>query len=188
MTIFVTTFNTMKTFLLIVAIFTSSVAFTQTGLVTQFDEACNCNVVTNHYDEGQVSSVHHESVDGKYHGKETVYFPDGKVQYERTWVMGKLDGEGLHYHRNGNLHYKESYDNGRKTGAWTFYDENGTIVQGITYSGTNQADGTYDYYHAGVKYLSQTVENGHMTKETIVNQAVYDVAKEEAELNRKAGK
>jgi len=178
----------MKTFVLIITIFTATTAFAQNGLVKTYDEACNCNVVTNHYDGGQVSSVHHESLDGKYNGRETVYYQDGSIQYERTWKNGKLDGEGTHYHSNGNLHYKESYANGHKTGTWSFYDDQGTVMQAITYNGNNGSDGNYDYYHNGVKYLTQTVENGHMVKETVVDQQTYDVVKQEAEENSRLGK
>lgn len=178
----------MKTSVLIATLLLTTSVFAQTGLVTEFNEACNCNIVTNHYDEGQVSSVHHETPGGKKHGKETVFYNNGQMQYERTWKNGKLDGEGKHYHQNGNLHYTEAYKDGQKSGSWSFYEEDGTILQTIIYNGANATDGTYEFYHAGIKYLSQDVENGRMTNQNVINQKIYDQLKAEAEALRQAGK
>lgn len=180
----------MKHFACLVLTILSFSAFAQKGITTEFDKSCNCNVVTNHYDNGAISSVHHETLDGKKNGDEIVYFENGQIQYKRNWKMDKLDGTGDHFHHDGTKHYEEHYNNGKKTGAWKFYDHDGTIMQMITYTegAENDADGTYDYYQAGVKYYTQVVKNGKLASETVVNQEIYDQLKAEAEAERAAGK
>lgn len=177
----------MKSTLLLLIMLSSLTGFGQTGLVKAFDNACNCTVVTNHYDQGQVSSKHFENDKGKKHGVETVYFEDGSIQYSRNWVNGKLDGEGKHYHRNGNVYYEEIHSNGVKSGVWKFRDEDGDLTQSITYSGTGN-DGVYDYYHAGTKYLTQTVQKGKMVSESVLNTEIYEQLKAEAEAAKEVGK
>ena len=177
----------MKTFLFLPILLLAASSFAQTGLTKEFDETCNCYVVTNHYDNGIVSAVHHEAESGKKNGIETVYFFDGTKQMERKWKHGVLDGVGTHYHRNGNVYYKSHYSSGLKTGDWTFKDEDGNLIQIISYVGSND-DGTYAYYHGGVKYLVQNVVKGKMTSENILDQGIYDQLVAEAEAAKQAGK
>ena len=168
----------------------TSAGFAQKGVTTEFDKSCNCNVVTNHFDNGKVSNVYHETLDGKKNGEEIVYYESGQIQYQRTWKMNKLDGTGTHFHQDGSKHYEEHYNNGKKTGAWKFYDFDGTLMQMITYTegAENEADGTYDYFQAGVKYYTQIVKDGKLADEIVVNQEIYNQLKAEAEAERAAGK
>lgn len=187
MCIFAKRLNLMKTIIFACLLMLASSAFSQNGLEHTYDESCDCTVVTNHYDGGQVSSVHHENNAGKRDGLETVYYENGQVQYERTWANGVLNGQGTHYHRSGNVNYQEQYTNGKKSGTWTFYDDEGTVIQSITYTGNNM-DGTYDYYDAGVLYYRQVIQGGQLADEEILQQEVYDAVQEAAEAARKAGK
>jgi hypothetical protein len=177
----------MKNIFALIASVVALQSFAQNGLETTFDQSCNCNVVTNHFDEGTVSSIHHETLDGRKNGLEEVFYANGQLQYKRNWINNQLDGEGVHYHNDGTLYYKEFYANGVKSGTWSFYEHDGTIMQSITYTGNN-ADGVYDYFSAGVKYFTQVVTNGQVSQEIVVNQTIYDALIEEAEAARAAGK
>jgi antitoxin component YwqK of YwqJK toxin-antitoxin module len=152
----------------------------QTGLVEAYDSECQCTKFTNHYDNGVVSATYENNSAGKRHGKEMAYFPDGQVQMERYWSNGKLNGENKHYHRNGQLYYNEIYANGNKSGTWSFYDDQGDLVQEITYGGNNEVDGVYDYYHAGVKYYTQTLIGGKLVSETVLNSEIKNQLDAEA--------
>lgn len=159
----------------------------QNGLTKEFDETCNCYVVTNHYDNGNISAQHQELESGKKNGTEIVYYFDGKTQYQRNWKNGKLNGIGTHYHANGKVYYKSSYTNGKKSGTWTFKEDDGQTIQIISYTGSKD-DGTYAYYHGGVNYFTQIVTGGKMVSETVLNQGIYDQLIAEAEAAKSAGK
>jgi antitoxin component YwqK of YwqJK toxin-antitoxin module len=149
------------------------------GLVEQYDATCSCWEVKNHYDNGQVSSVHHENEARKKHGTAVVYNPEGAKLREEQWVNGRLDGSTFHYHPSGELYLEAHYENGKKKGTWTFLDIDGTPSQEITYTG-NGADGVYGMYSAGVKYVEQTIEGGKVIDTKILHQELYDAVREEA--------
>ncbi|GAB4384260.1 MAG: hypothetical protein Kow0075_16320 [Salibacteraceae bacterium] len=151
--------------------------------VSRYDESCNCNIITNTDEKGNLTSVHHENLKGKRHGSETVYHSNGTVAYERTWHNGKLHGKGTHYHANGNIYYHEHYDHGAKTGTWDFYTDDGTPVQSITYTGQGN-DGEYVFYHNGVAYLKQIIQNGKLKEETVLNPDVLEAVKAEKASSR----
>ncbi|MEZ4721886.1 MAG: hypothetical protein R2813_08440 [Flavobacteriales bacterium] len=168
-------------------VFGVSTMSAQEGLSSKYDEECNCTVIENHNSDGTLSSRHEENAAGQRHGNEVVYFPDGKIQYERNWSHGNLNGIGTHYHPNGQPYMKQHYANGKKKGTWTFYDIDGDVTQEIIYKdGSN--DGTYKYYQAGVHYLTQTLVNGVLDSEDILNLEIYNQLKEEAAAALKAGK
>lgn len=187
MLIFVLRISLMKTILSVCFMILATAAFSQNGLVKEYDASCNCTHYTNHFDNGVISATYSEDDNGKRDGDEKSYYPSGQLQYERLWVNGKMNGDANHYHRNGNLHYTESYNMGAKAGKWSFFDTDGSLVQSITYNGNN-SDGVYDYYNAGVHYFSQTMENGKVTEEHVIDQQIYDTLKAEAEAAREAGK
>lgn len=173
----------MKPIVLIALLFSASVSFSQ-GLTETFDENCNCYTITNHFDNGQVSSEHHENVDRKRIGSEKVYSADGHLNYERSWKAGKLHGDGTFYHPDGSIYATEHYNEGEKVGKWIFQDRDGTPIQIIEYVG-NGNDGTYDYYHTGVKYFTQALENGQLVSTEIINQEIYDIIQEEGSATSK---
>lgn len=151
------------------------------GYSREYNESCDCYEVKNHYDNGQLSAHYFESEDGKRQGEEKSYYPDGQLQLTRNWVNGKIHGEGIHYHRNGEVYYVENYENGNRIGKWTFYDSEGDKVYTIDYLTGKAGDADYEYFSADVLYLKQTVRNGNLVEETVVNQEIYDAKKEEAE-------
>ena len=176
----------MKTLLTLVLASITSLSFSQ-GLVEEYDQSCNCTHFTNHYDNGDVSAEYSTNAAGQKHGIEKIFYTNGNLQYNRIWSKGKLDGLGKHYFRNGQLYYTEQHENGVKIGDCTFHDEEGDITQIIKYSG-NGNDGTYEYYHSGINYFTQVVDNETLASETVLNQQIYDQLKSEAEAAQAAGK
>jgi len=154
------------------------------NLEETYEVACDCWTVTNYYDNGQVSSVHHENNARKKDGDAVVYGYEGqKVRYEH-WVNGRLDGTATHYHPDGSIYLEATYENGKKKGRWLFREPDGTPSQEIIYSG-NGSDGIYVLYYAGVKYVEQTIENGKLVNTNVVHQELYDIVQEESSQTTK---
>jgi antitoxin component YwqK of YwqJK toxin-antitoxin module len=149
------------------------------GLVEEFDAACTCWTITNHYDNGQISMVHHENEARQKHGELVHYNAEGQVLRKEYWANGKLNGTAVHYHPDGSIYLEATYKEGKKMGVWVFRDPDGTPSQEINYTGKG-SDGTYTYYYAGVKYLEQLIDNGKLVSTEILNQEIYDIVQEEA--------
>ncbi|MEQ9186604.1 MAG: hypothetical protein RLP15_02650 [Cryomorphaceae bacterium] len=154
------------------------------GLTEEFKSSCECWVVKNHYDNGEVSAVYHENKKRERHGILKQYASDGHLLKEEVWKNGKLDGIATTYHPDGSVYLKATYDNGKKVGKWTFMDPDGTPSQEIDYTG-NGADGTYAHYYAGVRYAEQVIEKGKLMETRVLNQEIYDIVQEEAAATEK---
>lgn len=173
----------MKAFLTTIFVLILSTGFTQ-GLEETFDAGCNCWIITNHYDNGVVSMVHHENEARQKHGEMRHYNTEGKLTKVESWSNGKLHGTSIHYHPDGSVYLEATFNNGKKMGTWIFRDPDGTPSQEISYSGKG-ADGVYVHYHAGVPYVEQVIEEGKMINTRILNQEIYDVVQEEAAAIKK---
>lgn len=167
-----------------VAVMALSLQLNAQGLEESFDASCACWTVTNHFDNGQISSVHHENEQRIKDGEAITYSPEGKKLRVEQWSNGKLDGTTVHYHPTGEIYLEAHYEKGRKKGTWTFLDVDGTPSQEITYTG-NGADGVYGLYSAGVKYVEQTVEGGKVVDTRVIHQELYDAVREEASQTSK---
>ena len=168
----------MKLALSIVFTLILSIGYAQ-GLQESFDASCNCWTVTNHFDNGQVSSEHTENAARKKNGTATTYNANGIIIRQENWNNGQLDGTSTSYHHDGSIYLEANYNNGTKIGTWTFKDLDGTPTQEIEYNGTS-GDATYSHYYGGVKYIEQTVVNGQMVTNNILNPELYDQVQAEA--------
>ncbi len=64
-----------------------------------------------------------EYKDGKHHGRDEVWYPDGQLQQRLYYVNGRLDGIQEEWFNNGQLRRRENYSNGRADGIqeeWYF--------------------------------------------------------------------
>lgn len=165
------------------SIFAFSLLLTLTGqtqgLIETFDGTCQCWVITNHFDNGLVSSKHYENEARKKHGESLQYNTQSQLIRKEQWVNGVLHGTSLAYHPDGNLYLESKFEHGEKVGTWTFWDVDGSVLQKIEYTGKG-SDGIYRYYRAGVEYLHQIISEGQLSETVITNQALYDDATEEA--------
>jgi len=99
-----------------------------------------------------------EYTEGKQHGKEQSFFPDGNVAEEIIWENGLKDGPWMQFFKNGQSKLTATYINDRLEGAftvfspygkkeiegayrhdirdgeWKLYDEKGKLVTTIRYA------------------------------------------------------
>ncbi|MGE0267318.1 MAG: toxin-antitoxin system YwqK family antitoxin [Candidatus Omnitrophota bacterium] len=61
------------------------------------------------------------------------FFPNGQMQYERTYKDGKRHGPSKRYHENGNLYQEVMYVDGKKQGTLKQYTANGNLEQTYNY-------------------------------------------------------
>src|SRR5688572_20009423 len=59
--------------------------------------------------------------------KKTVYYPNGKVQYEYEMEGHLFDGRFSSYFETGKLRIKGQFINNQKTGHWRVWDEKGLL-------------------------------------------------------------
>ena len=100
-----------------------------------------------------------EYAEGKQHGKEQSFFPDGNVAEEIIWENGLKNGPWVQYFKNGQPKLTATYINdqlegafsvlspngkkeiegayrqGVRDGEWKHYDENGKLMTIIRYAG-----------------------------------------------------
>lgn len=174
----------MRTLFISLILFTAAFGIQAQGLTETFEQNCQCWVVKNHYDDGQMSSIHQENEARQKHGILKQFNTEGMLIKEENWSEGKLDSVATSYHPDGSVYLKATYQKGKKIGKWTFMDPDGTPSQEIIYTGKG-ADGIYAHYHAGVRYAEQIIEGGKLVDTKILNQEIYEVVQEENASKKK---
>ena len=86
--------------------------------------------------------------DGKLHGKQITYYPNGKVTEELSYVNGIKEGENLYYSPEGVLIKKLQYRNDQLEGAATYYDAFGVVVIEGNYK-QGKKHGLWKYFKNG---------------------------------------
>ncbi|MCW3072473.1 MAG: tetratricopeptide repeat protein [Bacteroidetes bacterium] len=84
---------------------------------------------------------------GALEGKRTMYFINGKVQEDETYVANELTGTCKYYYASGKLKSEENYNADEKNGKCTSYYENGK-VKSEEYFVEGKQHGTCKYYDA----------------------------------------
>ncbi|MCQ2472056.1 MAG: TIR domain-containing protein [Clostridia bacterium] len=98
--------------------------------------------------------------DGEYHGKGTMYYPDGSKYYEGDWVNGDWHGKGTEYYDNGSKWYEGDFVNGNWHGKGTWYYNNGSrCYEGDWVDDNRHGKGT-SYNKDGSINFSGEFENG----------------------------
>ncbi|MEZ4875758.1 MAG: toxin-antitoxin system YwqK family antitoxin [Flavobacteriaceae bacterium] len=114
--------------------------------------------------EGEWVSYHEKSNEamsrefyrnGKLEGKQTTYYPNGKITEELQYVNGIKEGENLYYSPEGVLIKKLKYHNDQLDGPATYYDAAGNVViEGFYQKGKKH--GLWRYYKNGQLELEET--------------------------------
>ncbi len=82
---------------------------------------------------------------GKYDGKATKYYKNGKKEYEGTFKSGFYDGIGTKYNEEGQKEYEGEYIRGVITGEGKIYKNGVLVFNGRTLKGVYHGPGTlYD--------------------------------------------
>ncbi len=85
-----------------------------------------------------------------HHGRYQRWHPNGKLEYETTFVHNRKDGTATRHHKNGGKWTEEHYVDGEKNGVCHTWDEGGNLRQERVFCGgrpcgtwtTWKADGT----------------------------------------------
>ena len=82
--------------------------------------------------KNDILQYENELKDGKYHGKQFIYFKNGKVDHMAEYKNGKRFGCLVEWHENGQiktLGYDDSRDS-QESGRLVNWDEEGNLVKG----------------------------------------------------------
>jgi antitoxin component YwqK of YwqJK toxin-antitoxin module len=71
-------------------------------------------------------------VNGNQDGEEKEYFPNGQVNYEKTYKNDRLHGAHKKYNEAGKLLMVENYVEGYEHGKSMYYDSTGKLQYTIT--------------------------------------------------------
>lgn len=92
---------------------------------------------------------------GKLHGKQTTYYPNGKITEEITYQNGIKEGENLYYSPEGVIIKKLQYRNDILEGPATYYDAFGVVVIEGNYK-QGKKHGLWRYFKNGKLELEET--------------------------------
>jgi antitoxin component YwqK of YwqJK toxin-antitoxin module len=106
------------------------------------------------------------SYDGEYrnNGQSISFFKNGKVESIYSYVKNKMTGPALIYYEDGTLHLQTSYVNYRVNGSYELFYPNGNkqCVCKITYG---KRDGLQqEYYSNGQLYVKMKYEKGKLVE------------------------
>lgn len=101
-----------------------------------------------------------------------MFYPNGKIKSEITYVANRPKGYAKMYYENGNLQEEGIWENGRWTGSYKSYHDNGQTFYDFNYTqfGKRSGEQTY-YYENGQVMMKGTMQDG---KETGVWEEYYE--------------
>ena len=92
------------------------------------------------FKNGRLESIENYRND-TLNGPQQIYYPDGQLYIQRTYLNGKEIDSTIWYHSNGQIYIEEYRDSlGRKQGLFKIYHSNGQPSQ-IAYSKDGKLDG-----------------------------------------------
>ncbi len=101
--------------------------------------------------------------DGKLEGISTGYFPNGKKKYELTYSNGERNGLSRYFYANGQLQSEAWYVNDNLYGDFIEYNEKGVVIIKSYYQ-DGELHGTRTWYYANGKLNDEEIyNNGWLT-------------------------
>lgn len=102
---------------------------------------------------------------GYKNGKQTVWFFNGNVEVEATYIEGNLEGEYKSYYPSGKIKEVENYSNGKQTGKSIYYYESGKVKSEEQYL-NDEGHGVFKEYNSAGKLIHTHVyRNGYIIDE-----------------------
>lgn len=92
---------------------------------------------------------------GKLHGKQTTFYPNGIITEEIQYELGVKEGENLYYSPEGVIIKKIQYRNDMLQGAAVYYDAFGNVAVEGFYK-DDKKNGLWKYYKNGKIELEET--------------------------------
>ncbi len=93
--------------------------------------------------------------DDKKTGSWKLYYPDGKVKSELTYVGNRPSGYAKMYYANGKLQEEGMWENNRWVGQYKSYYDNGQVFYNFNYTKTGKRDGKQQYFHPNGKLMME---------------------------------
>ncbi len=110
------------------------------------------------HEDSRVPMVQETYLEGKLHGKQTTFYPDGKITSEVTYSNGVKDGPNLYYAPNGVVIKRLNYKNGDLHGPVSYYDAHGNLTIEGSYK-EDRKHGLWRYYKDGKVVSEETFPN-----------------------------
>ncbi len=110
---------------------------------TTLDETLIDTLVTYYRDGSLKETI--AVKDGKRHGQDIAYFPNGKIRFIGNYALGKANGEFKNYHRNGKIESEYTYVNDIQQGKRINYYADGSIQSTYNVKDDNY-DGPYEEF------------------------------------------
>lgn len=102
--------------------------------------------------------------DGKRHGKEEHWYPNGELKCTKFWINHILHGQEINYYKNGHISHIISWNHGNKIGSELKYDETGRVYLTISWLDGNKFGDEVLYDETGcVKTIIRWDGNGSHT-------------------------
>ena len=110
--------------------------------------------VTYHKDS-KTPMVKETYLDGNLNGKQTTYYPDGKITEELDFSNGLKDGVNIYYSPTGIVIKKLLYKDDKLHGSVMYYDGHGNLIIEGSYK-DDAKYGLWKYYKNGKVVLEET--------------------------------
>jgi hypothetical protein len=108
--------------------------------------SCDDTRVKKWYDkQGNLRGITHFDEQGKLHGYEYEYYPNGKISETVKWNHGQIIDTIYHYFENGQILRKTPYKDGLQHGTMLCYDSLGNFI------GTSEAK--YGFLHGKTEFF-----------------------------------
>ncbi|MBC7922440.1 MAG: toxin-antitoxin system YwqK family antitoxin [Ferruginibacter sp.] len=115
-----------------------------------------------------------EYENGVPNGKQTTYYPSGKVKAVSFLKNGQPDSLSTGYYEDGKTRFARYYRNGLLEGPFKNFHENGNLIGSGTYRGGKRAGYAYDYFREEPgKVKKKTYFYNFQGKETIGSVVAY---------------
>jgi len=101
-----------------------------------------------YFKNGKIKSTG-EFKNGLVHGLRTVYYENGKKDYERNYIDGIENGPSIEYYPSGQVRQEVYFKNGREDGTGKIFYENGQVQAILTHSNGVQQGDYFEYTSDG---------------------------------------
>jgi hypothetical protein len=112
--------------------------------------------VVGYYDDGKIRFRFPILIDGKFHGIGRIWYPSGRIEWEKSYRRGMLQGLSKRWHENGNLALIENFLNGGRHGIYREWHDNGVVSLESHYL-DNRREGILSKHDLDGKIIKQEV-------------------------------
>jgi antitoxin component YwqK of YwqJK toxin-antitoxin module len=89
-----------------------------------------------------------------------VYYPDGKIKSENSYIKDRLNGKCFSYFENGNIKSERNFKDGNMIGEYKEFYKNGILKLSLFYIKGKQDSLLSEFYDNGSRKSEQNFKNG----------------------------